>query len=82
MNVRVLFFASLRERAKRSEQSWPLADGATVADLWSTLVAEFPPIEPMSGSVTFAVNREYVDRGRVLADGDEVAIIPPVSGGG
>ena len=81
MNVRVLFFAGLRERVKRREQAWSLGDGATVADLWRALVAEFPPIEPMSSSVTFAVNREYVDRHHVLADGDEVAVIPPVSGG-
>lgn len=81
MNVRVLFFASLHERVKRREHSWSLADGATVGDLWSAMVAAFPTLEPMSGAVTFAVNREYVDREYVLADGDEVAVIPPVSGG-
>jgi molybdopterin converting factor subunit 1 len=81
MTVRVLFFASLRERAKRSETPWTLPGGATVATLWDALVAAFPAIEAMSSSVTFAVNREYVDRGHVLADSDEVAIIPPVSGG-
>lgn len=79
--MRVLFFASLRERVKRSEASWTLADGATVAGLWTDLLREFPQIEPMSGSVTFAVNREYVDRAHALRDGDEVAVIPPVSGG-
>lgn len=81
MTVQVLFFASLRERVKRSEASWPLADGATVAALWGALVEEFPAIEAMTGAVRFAVNREYVDRDHVLADGDEVAVIPPVSGG-
>lgn len=81
MTVQVLFFASLRERVKRSEASWPLADGATVATLWSAVVAQFPAIEAMTGAVRFAVNREYVDRDHVLADGDEIAVIPPVSGG-
>ena len=81
MMVHVLFFASLRERVKRSEAAWTLADRATVATLWSAVIEEFPQIEPMSGSVTFAVNREYVERGHILAEGDEVAIIPPVSGG-
>jgi molybdopterin synthase sulfur carrier subunit len=81
MTVRVLFFASLRERVKRSDASWSVADGATVETLWQTLVAELPAIEAMSGAVRFAVNREYVDRGHVLTEGDEVAIIPPVSGG-
>lgn len=81
MTVRVLFFASLRERVKRSDVSWTLEAGADVAALWKGLVEEFPMIEPMSGSVTFAVNQEYVDRDHVLSEGDEVAVIPPVSGG-
>jgi molybdopterin converting factor subunit 1 len=81
MNVRVLFFASLRERVKRSETSWSLRDGASVGALWDELCRELPQIEAMSRSVTFAVNREYVDRDHVLAEGDEVAVIPPVSGG-
>jgi molybdopterin converting factor subunit 1 len=81
MTVRVLFFASLRERVKRSEASWRVSDGATIDVLWKSLIAELPTIEAMSGAVRFAVNREYVDRDHVLADGDEVAIIPPVSGG-
>lgn len=81
MNVRVLFFASLRERVKRSETSWSIGEGATVGALWTSLAGEFPAIEAMSGAVRFAVNREYVDRDHLLADGDEVAIIPPVSGG-
>jgi molybdopterin converting factor subunit 1 len=81
MQVRVLFFASLRERVKRTEAAWTLNDGATVEMLWKDLCQEFPQIEPMSASVTFAVDKEYVDRDHVLADGDEVAVIPPVSGG-
>jgi molybdopterin converting factor subunit 1 len=81
MTVRVLFFASLRERVKRSEASWTVADGTTIDTLWSSLAQEFPMIAAMSGAVRFAVNREYVDRDHVLAEGDEVAVIPPVSGG-
>lgn len=81
MNVRVLFFASLRERVKRSETTWPLRGDATVGSLWKALIEEFPQIEPMSSSVTFAVNCEYVDRNHPLREGDEVAVIPPVSGG-
>jgi len=81
MTLRVLFFASLRERVKRSDTSWTIQDGATVEALWTSLTAEFPAIEGMSGAVRFAVNQEYVDRSHLLTDGDEVAIIPPVSGG-
>lgn len=81
MKVRVLFFASLRERIKHNEMSWELGNGATVENLWTALCREFPQIEAMSRSVTFAVNQEYVDRDHALAEGDEVAVIPPVSGG-
>lgn len=81
MKVRVLFFASLREKVKASEATETLADGARVADLWEQLCSKHPAIAPMAASVSFAVNREYADRELVLHDGDEVALIPPVSGG-
>lgn len=81
MNVRVLFFASLREKVKASEAIASLEEGARVADLWDQLCAKHEAIAPMSSSVSFAVNREYADREHVLQDGDEVALIPPVSGG-
>ena len=69
-------FAGLRERAGVSERELELADGARVADVWAPLGLGQEP----SGLV-YAVNRSYVERDRVLADGDEVAVIPPVSGG-
>ena len=74
MTVRVRLFAALRERAGWSERE---LDGvARVADVWPALdLGEEPP------GLLYAVNREYADRDRTLAEGDEVAIIPPVSGG-
>lgn len=81
MIVRLRFFASLRERLKASEAERTLADGATIADLWDALCRERPDLQPLSASISFAVNREYVERQHALADGDEVALIPPVSGG-
>ena len=81
MKVRLLFFASLRERLRASEAERNMADGSTVADLWQSLCDENHDLQPMSNSVSFAVNQEYVDRTTVLRDGDEVALIPPVSGG-
>jgi molybdopterin converting factor subunit 1 len=81
MRVRILFFASLRERAKMSETVEEVPDQTTVGDLWSRLCAKHESIVPMTASVSFAVNREYADRDAVLRDGDEVALIPPVSGG-
>ncbi len=71
--VRVRLFAGLRERAGWSERE---IDAATVADVWAALDLGDEP-----GGLLYAVNKAYADRDRALADGDEVALIPPVSGG-
>ncbi len=81
MNVRLRFFASVRERVRRSEADWEVPEGATVEALWQMLSARYPQLQPLGSSITFAVNREYVRRDHRLAADDEVAIIPPVSGG-
>ncbi len=81
MIVQLRFFASLRERLRRTEQEWTLPDGATVDDLWAALCATYPQLSELRSSISFAVNRAYVDRTCRLADQDEVALIPPVSGG-
>ena len=81
MLVHLRFFASLRERLGRSEAEWELAEGASVGDLWSALCTQHPQLTELSVAVTFAVNREYVSRDHRLALHDEVALIPPVSGG-
>ncbi len=73
MHVTVRLFAGLRERAGWSSRE---IDAATVADVWPALdLGAEPP------GLLYAVNRAYVERGQELADGDEVALIPPVSGG-
>ena len=75
MTVRVRLFAGLRERAGWAERE---LDGvARVSDVWPALgLGEEPP------GLLYAVNQEYAERDRELAEGDEVALIPPVSGGG
>jgi len=73
MRVRVRLFAGLRERAGWSQQE---IDAATVADVWAALDLGDEP-----EGLLYAVNKEYAPRERTLADGDEVALIPPVSGG-
>ena len=76
MRVAVRLFAGLRERAGQRELELALDDGARVADVWGALdLGDEPP------GLLFAVNRSYADRDQVLAPGDEVAVIPPVSGG-
>jgi MoaE-MoaD fusion protein len=73
VTVHVRLFAGLRERAGWSTRA---VEAATVADVWPALgLGEEPP------GLLYAVNREYAERDRELADGDEVALIPPVSGG-
>ena len=72
--IRVRVFAGLRERAGWSERE--LDDVATVADVWPALGLGDEP-----AGLLYAVNQEYAPRDRELADGDEVALIPPVSGG-
>jgi molybdopterin synthase catalytic subunit len=74
MHVTVKLFAGLRERAGWAERE---LDGVTrVADVWPALTLGDEP-----GGLLYAVNKEYAGRDRELADGDEVALIPPVSGG-
>jgi molybdopterin synthase catalytic subunit len=71
--IRVRLFAGLREQAGWSERE---LDAATVADVWPALGLGDEP-----AGLLYAVNREYAERDVVLEDGDEVALIPPVSGG-
>ena len=81
MQIRVRFFAMLRERAGKADVRWQVDSGETVGGLWEALCSEFPGLGGPNMTVAFAVNREYVDRFHRLNDNDEVAIIPPVSGG-
>ena len=74
MHVKVRLFAGLRERAGWSERE--LEDVARVADVWPALELGAEP-----AGLLYAVNKEYAAREQELADGDEVAVIPPVSGG-
>jgi molybdopterin synthase catalytic subunit len=76
MKVAVRLFAALRERAGAREAALELRDGASVDDVWPALGLGDEP-----AGLVYAVNRRYVERGTPLADGDEVALIPPVSGG-
>jgi len=81
MRVRLRFFASLRERAGSAELVRELSAPISVGELWEALRRERAPLAEFRGSVAFAVNQEYVDSKTTLQDNDEVAFIPPVSGG-
>lgn len=81
VHIRVRLFAIQRELVGERFVEMDLADGATVADGWEALAAGFPVLAPGRDSVRFARNGEYADTLDGLADGDELAVIPPVSGG-
>ncbi len=81
MEVKVLFFASCRDLVGTREASMSLPEHASVADLLTRLAEAHPRLREMEGSLMISVNQAYVDRTRRLGDGDEVAFIPPVSGG-
>lgn len=74
-------FATLRERARAAELEREFPDGITVAEIWKALKGEFPALAGHRDSVGFAVNQEYVEGDYRPRDDDEVAFIPPVSGG-
>ncbi len=81
MKATVKLFAMLREKAGTPELQVELPESSTVADLLKKVEGLFPGL-PSSAPVTMiAVNSEYVERSHPLQDGDEVALIPPVSGG-
>jgi MoaE-MoaD fusion protein len=76
MNIAVRLFAGLRERAGTGSRRVELPDGARVSDVWPMLGLGEEP-----AGMLYAVNRTYADAETALTDGDEVAVIPPVSGG-
>jgi molybdopterin synthase catalytic subunit len=76
VNVRVRLFAALRERAGAGSLEIEVPEGATVGDVWPRLELGAEP-----AGLLYARNRSYVDRTEALRAGDEVAVIPPVSGG-
>lgn len=81
MRIKVRFFASLRERLGKSEETREVPPGATVATVWALLVQEHPELAAVERAIAFAVAHEYVDKDHPLQDNDELAFIPPVSGG-
>ena len=76
MQVNVRLFAGLRERAGTGSRKLELADGATLGDVWPALDLGDEP-----SGLLYALNKRYAETSATLADGDEVALIPPVSGG-
>ncbi len=81
MLVQVRLFATYREIVGVGQLSWTLRNGATVGQLVETVLARYPRLLGHERSMLLAVNHELVRPDLVLKDGDEVALLPPVSGG-
>lgn len=81
MHIRTRLFASYREAVGRGELSLEAPEGATAGQLVARLRAEHPRLGPAAENAMLAVNQEYVGPDYRLHDGDELALIPPVSGG-
>ncbi len=81
ITVTIRFFANHREIVGEAVQTRSLPAGTTMGMLWEQLIAEYPRLQGYSGRVLYAVNQEFGSPASELHDGDEVAFIPPVSGG-
>lgn len=81
MKVRLKMFAILRERSGVSESTLELTDNATVSAAMEEAGRKFSGIGPLLSRSAAAVNKAYCEKSTVLQEGDELALIPPVSGG-
>lgn len=81
MKVRVRVFAALREILSKDEVEVELSEGTTVEGLWEQLVADDDRLTPFTKSINFALNHEFVGKETELSPDDEIAFLPPVSGG-
>jgi molybdopterin converting factor subunit 1 len=81
VRVKVRVFARLREVAGRSEWEIDLPAGASVLDVWHRAAADHAALTPFGPVVSFAVNASFATKDSLVGEGDEVAILPPVSGG-
>jgi len=79
--VKVRFFARLREQAGVETEALEVPPTSTLADVYDSLRRKHPALEPDRGSVRGAINQEFSDWDTAVSVGDEVAFIPPVSGG-
>ena len=81
MRVTVKLFARLREIAGRDTLEREVPDGSSVSDVWRSMVTAWPAMAAFDRTVSGAVNAEYARMSREVREGDEVAFLPPVSGG-
>lgn len=81
MKIKARFFASAREAVGQRELDVDVPEGLTAGDLLQRLIADYPRLAGHASTLRLAVNEAYADPTECLHPGDEVALIPPVSGG-
>ncbi len=81
MRVTVRLFARLRDIAGAAELTRDVAPGATIGSVWRDLAGEYPDLAQYERSISSALNLDYARMDRPVNDGDEIAFLPPVSGG-
>ena len=81
MKIKVLFFGVTQDLTGLQQEQTEIPEGTNLDGLWRRYAARFPRLHELSGVLLLAVNQEIADRARTLRDGDEVAFMPPVSGG-
>jgi molybdopterin synthase catalytic subunit/molybdopterin converting factor small subunit len=81
MRIRILFFGQLKDVIGRPEDNQAVPPGTTLSQLLAGYGARFPKFKALTGSIACSVNQEYAGVSTVLHDGDEVGLLPPVSGG-
>jgi molybdopterin converting factor subunit 1 len=81
MKAKVRLFARLSELAGTREAEVEMGEGLTASEVYQALCGRYPALKELNGSIRYAVNGEYTEPRSPVGDGDEVALIPPVSGG-
>ena len=81
VRVKVLFFGMLKDIVGRSEDHIDLADGSHLDSVFTRYARQFPRLSDLESSIVLACNQEFCDRSAAIREGDEIAFLPPVSGG-
>lgn len=76
-----MLFGAAADRAGTRQTEVPIDNGTTIGELWPVLADRHPSLTPMRDTLAFAVNGEYARMEDTVSPGDEVAVLPPVSGG-
>jgi molybdopterin converting factor subunit 1 len=81
LDLKILLFASLKERIGKSQIKVRVNEGCSLADFKSTLFIQYPELKPFSSSLIISINQNFAGPEQHIQSGDEIALFPPVSGG-